>query len=81
MECNCINRDTISGECLHKKGCEIPALTAERDRLREALEKIVNDTEDEFPPYRSLGTSGPVMNIARKALGELEEEDGMDTSK
>ncbi len=41
---------------------------AENERLRAALEKIADDTEDECSPFRSLGASGPVKNIARAAI-------------
>ena len=39
--------------------------------LRKALEQIVSDTTDAFPPYRSLGASGPVKDVARKALAAV----------
>lgn len=47
---------------------EIERLRARCATLETALRKIADNTADEQPPYRGLGASGPVCDIARAAL-------------
>lgn len=72
----------LEGRDWHKAYMEIhkerDTAIAENKILREALEIIMDDTEDKEAPYRSLGASGPVKDIARKAIKEVSHEKDSD---
>ncbi|MFD1121872.1 hypothetical protein ACFQ2T_05105 [Methylophilus flavus] len=55
--------DTITS--LEKQLAECRAVIAAKD---EALQNIADDCADDAPPFRSIGASGPVKEVARTAL-------------